>query len=196
MLILATIGAVTCVSVAGWLLYGSAQRLSESRESLEHSQSVLYDLQQDQRLDRIESNLQLSLLTRDDNDLRNGHTTVVAFFSGALHLQQEVADNPAQLGPAQNLEKQASLLVKTVDTFSTDSPLPSQQLFACRDVVGMMQAAEREVLAKRTEAAKSNASRSLVIDVSFTGLSLIVILVLFGFLLRDALHRRRYAERL
>jgi diguanylate cyclase (GGDEF)-like protein len=197
MLILATIGAVVCVSMAGWLLYGSAQRLSESRDWLEHSQSVLYDLQQQtQRLDRIEAALQLYALTHDDNNLRSGHSTVVAFYSGALHLQQEVADNPGQLAQAQNLENHASLLVRTVDGFTPNSAFPSQQLFTCREVLGVMQAAEREVLAKRTELARSNASRSFVISISFTGLSLIVILVLFGFLLRDALHRREYEERL
>jgi diguanylate cyclase (GGDEF)-like protein len=197
MLILATIGALVCVSVAGWLLYGSARRLSESRDWLEHSQSVLSDLQQEmQRLDRIEADLQLYLLTHDENNLRTGHSAVVSFYSGALHLQQEVTDNPAQLALAQSLEKQGSLLVKTVDSFTTNSEFPSQQLFACRETLGVMQAAERELLAGRSAAAKFNASRSLLISISFTGLSLAVILVLFGFLLRDALHRRRYEERL
>ncbi len=197
MLILATIGSVICVSIAGWLLYGSGRRLSESREWMEHSQSVLFDLQQQsQRLDRIEANLQLYLLTRDEIDLRNSHSTVVAFYAGALHVEQEVEDNRSQLVQAQNLEKQASLLVKTVDSFSASSPFPSQQLFACREALGIMQSAERDVLSKRTQAAKSNAERSMLISVSFTGLSLVVILVLFGFLLRDALHRRRYEERL
>jgi diguanylate cyclase (GGDEF)-like protein len=197
MLILATIGASICVAMAGWLLYRSGRRMSESREWLEHSQSVLFDVQQQsQRLERIEANLRLYRLTRDENDLRNGHSNVVSFYSGALHLQQEVADNPAQVFEAQNLEKQASALVKTVDSFTTNSPIPSQQLFSCRELLGVMQAGERELLAKRTDAARSSASRSLLIGVGFTGLSLIVILVLFGFLLRDVWRRRRYEERL
>ncbi|HZD48026.1 MAG TPA: diguanylate cyclase [Silvibacterium sp.] len=197
MLILATIGASICVSVAGWLLYGSAQRLSLSRDWLEHSQSVLSDLeQQSQRLDRLESNLQLYLLTHDENNLRNGQSTVVSFYSGALHLQQVVNDNAAQVARAQELENNASLLVKTVDSFTTESPFPSKQLFACRQVLAVMQAAERELLTQRTATAKSNASQSLAISVSFTVLSLAVVLVLFGFLLRDALHRRQYEERL
>ena len=196
-LILATIGAVICVSVAGWLLYNSAKQVSDSRDALERSQSVLYDLQQQsQRLDRIESNLQLYLLTRDEADLRSSHSAVVAFYSGALHLEQQVADNAAQLPHAQNLEKQASLLLKSVDSFTQSSPLPSQELFACRDVVGIMQAAEHELLSRRTDATRFTGSRILLISLGFTGLSMIVILVLFGLLLRDALHRRRYEERL
>jgi len=197
MLILATIGAALCVSVAGWLLYNSAKQVSDSRDWLEHSQSVLYDLQQQsQRLDRIEAALRLYQLSHDEDELRSGHSTVVAFYSGALHLQQTVADNPPQLAQAQNLEKQASQLVKTVDSFGPNSALPLQQLFACREVLGIMQGAERELLTRRTDATKFTGSRTLLISVAFTGLSLIVILVLFGFLLRDALHRRRYEEQL
>ena len=197
MLILATIGAAICVCIAGWLLYRSAKQVSDSRDALEHSQSVLFTLQQQsQRLDHIESNLQLYLLTRDDADLRNSHSTVVSFYSGALHIEQQVADNPVQLAQATNLEKQASLLVKSVDTFGSSSVLPSQQLFSCRELIGFMQATERDLLTRQTDATRFTGSRILLISLGFSGLSLIVILVLFGLLLRDALHRRQYEERL
>ncbi len=197
MLVLATIGVSICVWTAGWLLYGSARRLNESRDWLEHSQSVISDLQQEtQRLDRIEPNLQLYLLTHDENNLRNAQSSIVTFYSSALHLQQLVSDNPAQVARAQVLEKQAADLVKTFDVFGTDSKFPSQQLLAARETLSLMQARERELLALRTEAAKLNASRSLLISISFTVLALVVVLVLFGLLLRDALHRRKYEQRL
>jgi diguanylate cyclase (GGDEF)-like protein len=197
MLILAMIGVSICVWTAGWLLYGSARRLNESRDWLEHSQSVLADLQSEmQRLDRIEPDLQLYLLTHDENNLRNAQSSIVAFYTGTLHLQQVSSDNPAQVVHAQQLEKLAASLVKTLDTFTTPSQFPAKDLLGAREVLSLMQAAEREVLAARTEAAKVNASRSLLISLSFTGLSLVVVLALFGFLFRDALHRRRYEERL
>jgi diguanylate cyclase (GGDEF)-like protein len=197
MLILAMIGVSICVWTAGWLLYGSARRLNESRDWLEHSQSVLADLQSEmQRLDRIEPDLQLYLLTHDENNLRNAQSSIVAFYTGTLHLQQVSSDNPSQVVHAQQLEKLAASLVKTLDTFTTQSQFPAKDLLAAREVLSLMQAAEREVLAARTEAAKVNASRSLLISLSFTGLSLVVVLALFGFLFRDALHRRRYEERL
>ena len=58
MLVLATIGVSICVWAAGWLLYGAARRLNDSRDWLEHSQSIVSDLQLEmQRLDRIENKL-------------------------------------------------------------------------------------------------------------------------------------------
>jgi len=197
MLVLATIGVSICVWTAGWLLYGAARRLNDSRDWLEHSQSIVSGLQLEmQRLDHIEPNIQLYLLTHDENNLRNAQTDGVSFYSNALHLQELVRDNPVQETHAQELVKQAAALVKTLDTLTTQSQFPSQQLLACGEILTVMQAAEREVLTKRTEAAKLNASRSLLTSVSFTGLSLVVVIVLFGFLLRDALHRRQYEERL
>jgi len=158
---------------------------------MEHSQSVIADLQQEvQRLDRIEPDIQLYLLTHDENNLRNAQSSIVAFYSSTLHLQQVLSDNRTQMLHAQELEKQAAELVKTLDTFTTQSQFPSQQLFASRETLSVMLAAEREVLTGRTEAAKTNSSRSLLISVSFTCLSLVVVLALFGFLLRDAMHRR------
>ena len=197
MLVLATIGVTICVSTAGWLLYGAARRLNDSRDWLEHSQSVVSNLQLEmQRLDRIEPAIQLYLLTHDENNLRDAHSNSIAFYSNALHLQQLVSDNHLQAARAQELEKQAAALVKTLDTLTPQSPFPSKQLLGNREILSLMQAAEREVLSARTAAAKLNASRSLLISISFTGLSLVVVIVLFGFLLRDALHRRRYEERL
>ncbi len=197
MLVVATIGVSVCVWTAGWLLFGAAQRLNESRDWMEHSQSVIADLQQEmQRLDRIEPDIQLYMLTHDENNLRNAQSSIVAFYSSTLHLQQVLSDNRAQMLHAKELENEAAELVKTLDTFTPQSQFPSQPLFASRETLSVMLAAEREVLTGRTEAAKTNSSRSLLISVSFTCLSLVVVLALFGFLLRDALHRRRYEERL
>lgn len=197
MLVLATMGVSLCVWIAGWLLYGSSRRLNESRDWLEHSQGIIAELQLEvQRLDRIEPNLQLYLISRDENNLQNAQTSAVAFYSSALHLEQLVSDNAPQLARARELTRQGEALLKTLETFSTDSKFPAQQLLPARKVLSLMQTAERELLAQRTEAAKSNASRSLAIGVSFTVLALVVVLILFGLLLRDALHRRRYEERL
>ena len=197
MLALATVGVSVCVSIAGWLLYISARRLNESRDWLEHSQLVISDLQQElQRLNRIEPNIQLYLFTHDEENLRNAQSSVVALYSTALHLQQVVSDNRSQMLRAQQLERQSNALVGTLTTFTTNSQFPAREVLSCRETLTIMEATERELLAQRTELAKQSASRSLAISVSFTVLSLVVVLVLFGLLLRDALHRRRYEERL
>jgi diguanylate cyclase (GGDEF)-like protein len=194
---LAAIGSCLGVCLAGWLLYNAARRLSESRDSLEHSQSVASDLQLEiQRLDRIEPAIQLYRLTRDENYLRDAQTTGVAFNSNALHLSQSVRDNPAQAAHAEELRNQAAALAKTLASLTPDAPPPAQQLLAAHEVLSLMQATEREVLAARVETAKSSTSRTELVSISFTALALAVVIVLFGFLLRDARQRRRYERRL
>lgn len=197
MLVLATIGVSICVLTAGWLLHGSAKRLNESRDWLEHSQTVLSNLQlETQRLDRIEANLQLYVVTHDENNLRNAQSSALTFYSSVLQVQKYVADNPEQSRHGAELESAASALTRTLEVLPPGSSLPSKQILDCRKLLTVMQTAERALLGERTDTAKSNASRSLLISVSFTVLSLVVVLVLFAFLLRDALHRRKYEERL
>ena len=126
MLVVATIGVSVCVWTAGWLLYGAARRLNESRDWMEHSQSVIADLQQEtQRLDRIEPDMQLYLLTHDESNLRNAQSSVVTFYSSTLHLQQVVSDNRAQMPHAKELEKEAAELVKTFEPYSARSQFPA-----------------------------------------------------------------------
>src|SRR5580698_3768233 len=82
MLILAAIGVSICVGVAGWLHYDAARRLNDSRDWLEHSETIVSNLQmQTQRLDRIEPAIRLYQLTSDDNNLRSAQANTVAFHS-------------------------------------------------------------------------------------------------------------------
>ena len=77
MLILAAFGACLFIAAAGWLHYSAAAKLNESRDWIEHSQSVVSTLQmQSQRLDRIESSLRLFQLTRSEGDLRAAESNV------------------------------------------------------------------------------------------------------------------------
>jgi diguanylate cyclase (GGDEF)-like protein len=197
MLLLAAAAVSICVCAAGWLHYSAARRLNESRDWLEHSQTVVSNIQLEmQRLDRMEPAIRLYQLTHDDENLRSAQSNGVAFYSTALHLQQLVNDNPAQAGHAQALEKQAAVLTRVLDAFDERASLPSQLLLGCRESLSVMQSAERELLTQRTDASKLNASRSLLISISFTALSLVVVIVLFGFLVGDALRRRRYEQQL
>jgi diguanylate cyclase (GGDEF)-like protein len=197
MLILAAIGVSICVGAAGWLHYDAARRLNDSRDWLEHSETIVSNLQmQTQRLDRIEPAIRLYQLTSDDNNLRSAQANTVAFHSSALHLQQLVNDNPSQSTYAQTLEQQGANLVKMVDNLTPQTPPPTQLLLSCRETLSLMQAAERELLSQRTDTSRANASRSVLIGVGFTALSLLVVIVLFGFLLGDALRRRRYEKEL
>jgi diguanylate cyclase (GGDEF)-like protein len=197
LIILAAVGACIFIAAAGWLHYSAAAKLNESRDWIEHSQTVVSNLQtESQRIDRIESALRLYRLTHSEDDLRVAETNQVALESGALHLVELVADNPRQSAEVQKLQGCSSDLVKTFGDPTLSSVAVSTSLLQCRQVLGILQEVERELLSQRTDESKLNATRNIVLSISFTAISIFVILALFGFLLRDAKRRKQYEERL
>lgn len=196
-LILAGIGVGISVCGAGWLHYSAAQQLSNSRESIQHSQTIASNLQiESQRIDRIEPAIELYLLTHDEDKYHSAQTNSVALYSNALYLQQLLKDNLPQMQRAKQLTDQASALVTTINALNAKSSLPTLQLLACRETLTLMQEAERELMQQRGDQIKLEALRSEVLSVSFTVFSLIIVLVLFGFLLRDVRRRQHYQRQL
>jgi diguanylate cyclase (GGDEF)-like protein len=197
LLVLSALGAFLCVCVAGLVLYSSTRRLNESRNWLDHSQDVVLSLQDEiRRVDRIESSVRLYLLNREEDNLRAAQTISVALITGALHLHDAVSDNPSQRSHAQDLQKCSAELARRIDSLTAAAPFPEHQLLDCRQVLSLMQEEEREVLNQRKDQSKLNASQSLITNIGFAGLRLLVVAVLFAFLLRDALRRERYEAEL
>jgi diguanylate cyclase (GGDEF)-like protein len=196
-LILAGIGVAISICGAGWLHYSAARHLNESREWVEKSQTIASNLQiESQRIDRIEPAIELYLLTHDEDKYHSAQTNSVALYSNSLYLQQLLKDNPSQMQRAKQLTNQASTLVTTINALTLRSSLPSLQLLSCRETLTLMQEAERELLQQRTNQTRFEAFRSELLSISFTVFSLIIVLVLFGFLLRDVHHRQRYQKQL
>ncbi|MGC2160640.1 MAG: GGDEF domain-containing protein [Silvibacterium sp.] len=182
---------------AGWLHYHAARHLDDSREWIEQSQTIASNLQiESQRIDRIEPAIELYLLTHDEDKYHSAQTNSVALYSNSLYLQQLLRDNPSQMQYAKHLTNQAAALVTTVNTLNSKSPLPALQLLGCRETLSLMQEAQRELLYRRTDQTRSEALGNEVLSVSFTVFSLIIVLVLFGFLIRDVRHRQRYQKQL
>jgi diguanylate cyclase (GGDEF)-like protein len=197
LLILAAFGACLFIAAAGWLHYSAAAKLNESRDWIEHSQSVVSTLQmQSQRLDRIESSLRLFQLTRSEGDLRAAESNEVAFESGALLLSAMVADNPSQSAEAKKLQGCSAPLGNLFSNPSTQGAQIINALLQCRESVGALQEVERELLNKRTDESRQNATRNIILSIGFTAVSIAVILALFGFLLRDAARRKKYEQQL
>lgn len=196
-LILAGIGVAAGVCAAGWLHYSAAQRLSASREWIQNSQTIASELQiESQRMDRIEPAIELYLLTHDEDKFHSAQTNSVALYSNAQSLQQLLGDSPAQLQRAKQLTNQASDLITKINSMNAKSSMPSLQLLSCRETLGLMQESQQELLQQRSDRIKFEALRSEILSLSFTVFSLIVVLVLFGFLLRDVRHRQLYQKQL
>ncbi|MBB6142096.1 diguanylate cyclase (GGDEF)-like protein [Silvibacterium bohemicum] len=197
LLILAALGACICVAAAGWLHYSAAKKLNESRDWIEHSQTVMSSLRSESQVaDRIDTATRLFQLTKDEENIRSAQTSQVSFNSGALRLQDLTSDNPRQNGQARKLVVCADSLGKAIGRLKEQGDAVTNPLSQCRLILGTLQEVERELLSQRTDESKLNSQRSIILSVSFTVLSILVILALFGFLLRDAVRRKQYERRL
>jgi diguanylate cyclase (GGDEF)-like protein len=197
LLILAAIGACLFTSSAGWLHYSASNRLNASRDLMEHSQTVMANLQsQNQRIDRIDMSIRLFQLTHDGDNIRNAQASLLSFNAASMRLHQLVADNPRQSQEVQRLEACGNLLGGAIAAVGTQSDAASNPLLLCRQSVGRLHEVESELLSQRTDDLKIYSERSSILSIAATGLSIALILTLFGFLLRDAIRRKRYEERL
>jgi diguanylate cyclase (GGDEF)-like protein len=194
LILAAALGSSVFTIAAGIMVYRSTSNLIAAARWVQHTQEVLTSLQTaSQFVDRIESNGRLYLSTRDEEQLNAVRAAVLRLQASTLHLRVQTVDNPTQSGNLAALEDCSSGLSKDVDTLTATKAVPTLQLFRCRQAINQMSEEERNLLRERTEASQSGASVSLTTDIAFVGLSLTFLFVLFGFLLRDALARRRTA---
>jgi diguanylate cyclase (GGDEF)-like protein len=193
LLILAAICAIVFICGAGLLVYGNTQRLIQARDWVEHTHEVLATLQSaSRRVDRIESDTHLFQLTRDDNNLRTAQGAAVILQTNILHLQSLVQDNPTQAISARELRGAAEQLVRAVDSLrDAGASLPVGEILACRRLIGAIQDREQTLLDHRDGESKRSSLLTLGSGVFFVAISLVLILVLFAFLFRDAVHRQR-----
>jgi diguanylate cyclase (GGDEF)-like protein len=196
-LVLAGIAVASSVCVAGWLHYRAAMRLRDSSQWVKHSYIVSASLElESQRIDRIEPAIKLYQLTRDDDQYRIAETNAVSLYSHALDLQDLVNDNPGQARLAGQLTAQASALVSSVNGLTAQSPPPDQQVLGCRETISLMQRAEAELLSERTKQTDAEDRLGESVGISSTLFSLIVVVILFGFLIRDLRQHHRYQKQL
>jgi diguanylate cyclase (GGDEF)-like protein len=197
LLILAAVGACLFTSSAGWLHYAASGKLNESRDWIEHSHVVMASLQAEaQRLDRIDTALRFYAITKSELNVREAQENQVAFDAGAVRLQELVADSPRQTEEAHQLETCGNALGKAIIALSTERDTASRLQLQCRQNVAKLREVESELLNKRAESLKLYSARNSILSIAATALSIGMILTLFGFLLRDAVRRKRYEERL
>jgi len=196
-LVLTGIGVLVAVCGIGWMRYDAAKRLNASRSKIEHIEDVTSMLQlESQRIDRIESAIELYQIEHNDDKLRTAQTDSVALSLDALSIQRLVADNTLQLQRAKQLAQRADALVAAINSLSVKSPPPSAQLLDCRQTVTLMLEAQHELLRQATDQSSLVGIRSMALTVSFTVFSVIVVLVLFGLLIRDAHYRQQNQKKL
>ncbi len=195
LLVAAGFGAMLFTLVAGFFLYANTQSLVAAKDWVEHTQEVLTSLQTASlQVDRIEFSTRLFLVNKDERELNTARLSAISLETIAFRVEALVQDNPAQLQSGKKLSACASGLNRAVRSLSPESEAPSEPLLRCREVLSLMGEQERGLLKQRSQQSQHSSVVSLTTECAFVALSLLTLVVVFCFLVRDALHRRRLAR--
>jgi diguanylate cyclase (GGDEF)-like protein len=190
--------SVLAFTLAGVLLVvSSTRRILSQNEWLRHTHVVLDELTQDAaRLERIGFQMQLFQATRQDSSFRSVLTNTVALQTGALRLQQLVQDNPTQSLHNRDLLAAVEELSRAIDAAQQTGAVPETRLRDVRRLLNAMQAEENALLGQRRSETQNSIWRPTIWGSADLVFSMLVWLVLFWILIRDAVRRRQFEERL
>jgi diguanylate cyclase (GGDEF)-like protein len=197
LLVLCAIGVLAFTLAGVLLVLSSTRSFLKTSDWLEHSHTVLDELALDSaRIDRIDLRMQLFESTRQQDDFRAALTTEVGLNTGALRLQDLVQDNPSELRHSRDLVNAVEALSRAVDQARSSAAVPETQLRDLRRVINVMQTEEHALHDQRNAESQASEIRPLLWGGAYLGFSLLVWVILFSILLRDAVRRRDFEQRL
>jgi diguanylate cyclase (GGDEF)-like protein len=199
MFVLGICAVVSVVSIAsgGLVVYTRTQHLIEARNWMDHSQTVLTSIQATtQRLERIDDTMLLYQATGDVLRLETARRSAATADVSMIRLQELVKDNLSQTRHTQDLTKDFEALTRELNSENASRAVPERILRECRNTLNVMQEEERSLFRQREDESQSSLSRSLLSGAGYMGFSLLVVILLFVFLFRDALHQRSFEARL
>jgi diguanylate cyclase (GGDEF)-like protein len=192
LLVMAAFGAVLFTMLAGALVYGNTRQLISSAGWVQHTQEVLASLQRVSLLtERIEYRSRLFNLTGNVEQLRRAQASGSQLETTVAHLKALVADNSAQTSNLQALDGCAQHLNQALNGFTQQSEISTAELQQCQQAIGLMTDREQFLLQERSKGSQRSSFTSISTEVVFVGLFLVALVVLFGFLLRDAVLRQK-----
>lgn len=191
-LVVAAIGAVLVTVVAGSFVYSNTKRLSAANAWVQHSQDVLSALQRASLLtERAEYRSHLYLLTGDEDQINRARSSANLVVTSAARLRALVADNADQVRNADALAANAQDLSRALNAFNRGSQIPEIQIQRCQATISLMNDREQLLLKERDQGTQRSFFTSVTTEGIAIALWLITSLVLFYFLLRDAIRRQR-----
>jgi diguanylate cyclase (GGDEF)-like protein len=194
-LIAAAIGALLFMVVAGAVVYDNTQRLISAGKWVEHTQEVLIVLQRTSLLnERVEYRTRLYLATGDEDQLNRAESAANQLEIAVVQLKALVADNLHYVEPLNSLTACTAELTRTVTALDSKSPLPEALIRHCQQSISLMNQHEQVLLKDRTSGSQRTSITSVATEFAFVALSLLILIVLFGFLLRDAVLRQRVGK--
>lgn len=191
-LIAAAVGALLFMVVAGAVVYGNTQRLIMAGKVVQHTQEVLTALQRASMWnERIEYRTRLYLLTGEEDQLNRARSAANQLDNAVVRIKVLTTDNASYADPLQALSTCSAELTRTVNDFNAKSTLPEIPIQRCQQTINLLNEQEQGLLKERTNGSQKSSFTSITTEFAFVGLSLITLVVLFGFLLRDAVMRQR-----
>lgn len=192
LLVISAFGAVLFTVLAGALVFGNTRELISSAEWVQHTQDVLASLQRVSLLtERIEYRSRLYSLTGNVEQLRRAQASGNQLETTVAHLKVLVQDNSDQISNLQNLNVCSQHLNQSLSSFTQQSEISSAEFQQCQQTIGLMTDREQWLLQERSKGSQRSSFTSIGTQVAFVGLFLVALVVLFGFLLRDAVLRQR-----
>jgi diguanylate cyclase (GGDEF)-like protein len=193
LLIVCALCVLVFTCAGGFFVYTNTQHLIETRNWLDRSNNILTSLQfQAQRLDRVDYGSQLYKATGNDAEMRTVQNAVSTMHTGVIALENLLKDDPAQIRNVQELDTKVQELSQAVDPTDRNGAKLDRHIQECRRIISTMQQIERDQRRQRSDESQSSKDRSVLSGAGFFGFSLLVVIVLFGLLLRDAVRRHSF----
>jgi diguanylate cyclase (GGDEF)-like protein len=192
LLTVAAVGATVLTVLASTLVYKTTRQLISSAEWVQHTEDVLASLQRVSLLDeRIEYRTRLYVLTDNEEQLNRAKASANQLETTVARLKVLVADNSSEATNMQSLTSCSGELMRVVEGFTQKSAEPDLALKRCQLVIGLMVDQEQWLLKDRAKHSELSSVTSIETEIGFGVLSLISMVVLFSFLMRDAMTRQR-----
>lgn len=188
---------ITLGSIVALVIYTDAHSARNLETPVSQTQAALLDMAGiSQQLDRIELDARLYRLSGDEDQLRAATTATVPLNTLQLRLAQELNGDVAQERRAEELAVAAATLTNSVNRLKPGSGTVRDDVLNCRRVLNVMQDTERTLLVQRQADAERNELYQLARRITVIAIGATLILVQFGFLIRDILRRGRFENQI
>lgn len=183
--------AICAGSIVALVIYADAHTLSSAGSPVNFTQDNLLDLSEvAEQLDRIELDARLYRITASDEYLRGAQGATVALNTVVMRLQLRLGNDSAEAKNAADLGNAALRLTSSLNQVTPDRTATIRDpLLNCHRIVNLMQDQERRALDQREQQEQKKDLYLLARRVLVIAIGAALILILFGFLVRDILRR-------
>jgi diguanylate cyclase (GGDEF)-like protein len=184
-------------SMIAWVIYADARNSVQPSDTVTHSQDVLLNLAGvSQQIDRVELDARLFRLTGDEEQLRAAQVATNSMNTLLLRLETLVGDNPLEEQRAKQLTVAEDALTTAVNRMNGNSGSVRDEVMECRRILGLMQDEERSLLTRRQGEQQKRDLFLMLRRITVIASGTVLILVLFGFLVRDVVRRGRFEDQI